>query len=219
MSQSAPELWFVFDPLCGWCYAAHPVLRTLQAELGWAMRFLPAGLFAGEGARPLNATFRDYAWGHDQRIQQLTGQVFSEIYYRQVLSDFSKPLDSGSATLAFYLLSRSSPGREVELLHRIQTLRYVDGQDVTSPDILATLAPEFGMDMSRFLAAFAADSAERADAHADIAATRHLMQRLNLRGVPDLLLHQNGRLDVLPSNALYSNGQELVKALRQASAA
>jgi putative protein-disulfide isomerase len=55
MSQPAPELWFIFDPLCGWCYAAHPALHALQTELGWAMRFLPAGLFAGEGARPLNA--------------------------------------------------------------------------------------------------------------------------------------------------------------------
>ena len=68
---------YLFDPLCGWCYAAAPVLARLQATPGVQVVLAPTGLFAGAGARPMDAQFAAYAWSNDQRIAQLTGQPFS----------------------------------------------------------------------------------------------------------------------------------------------
>ena len=42
---------YLFDPLCGWCYAAAPVLARLQATPGVQVVLAPTGLFAGAGAR------------------------------------------------------------------------------------------------------------------------------------------------------------------------
>lgn len=65
---------YLFDPLCGWCYAAASALKFLQAQEGVEVVLAPSGLFAGAGARPMDAQFAAYAWSNDQRIQQLTGQ-------------------------------------------------------------------------------------------------------------------------------------------------
>lgn len=200
------ELWFVFDPLCGWCYAAHPGLKALQAERDIPLHFLPAGLFSG---RPQTPAFRDYAWRADQRIAQLTGQPFTETYYRQVLSDFSKMIDSAVPTLAFHVLAQAAPERALEVLHRIQALRYVDGKDVTSPVVLSQLAPAVGLSVEDFLAAFAPGSVEQKQVQARVAVARSLMGRLQLQGVPDLILRQGGREWVAPAGLLYEQGPAL----------
>lgn len=80
MSASQPfRLLYLFDPLCGWCYAAAPAVAAMAEEYGPAFEFMPSGLFAGSGARPPNDAMATHAWTNDQRIAQITGQVFSEL--------------------------------------------------------------------------------------------------------------------------------------------
>jgi putative protein-disulfide isomerase len=67
---------YLFDPLCGWCYGATPSLDKLAAALGLNLKLAPTGMFADEGARPMDAWFAAYAWSNDQRIAQLRGAGF-----------------------------------------------------------------------------------------------------------------------------------------------
>ncbi|GAB2835940.1 hypothetical protein GCM10027276_43070 [Comamonas piscis] len=55
------RLYYLFDPLCGWCYGAGPVLDLLSQRGGEHLQLLPSGLFAGEGARPMDGAFAAYA--------------------------------------------------------------------------------------------------------------------------------------------------------------
>src|SRR2546423_699122 len=89
---------YLFDPLCGWCYGAAPALGGLAQLDGVSLELMPTGLFAGGGARAMDAQFAAYAWQNDQRIARLTGQPFSDAYRTEVLG---KPgmFDSAPATL------------------------------------------------------------------------------------------------------------------------
>ena len=209
------ELLFVFDPLCGWCYAAHPTLAALQAATSLPLRMLPSGIFAGANGRPMTPNFRDHAWSHDQHIQEMTGQPFTEVYYRQVLNDFSRPLDSAAATLAFAVLVGARPEAGVEILHRIQRLRYVDGLDITRPEVLAALAPEFGVSPADFLLAFEPGSAVAQALALQVRDTQLLMQRLQLNGVPDLIVRHAGGDMVVPTGLLYRDGKALSAMIDQ----
>ncbi|TIT28381.1 MAG: DsbA family protein, partial [Mesorhizobium sp.] len=91
-------LTYLFDPLCGWCYGATPMLDRLE-QSGIALDLLPTGLFSGAGARPLDAGFAAHAWANDQRIERLSGQRFSQAYLDNVLNVRGTLLDSGAATL------------------------------------------------------------------------------------------------------------------------
>jgi putative protein-disulfide isomerase len=50
---------YLFDPLCGWCYAAAPALQYLQGVDAVQVSLAPTGLFAGAGARPMDAPERE----------------------------------------------------------------------------------------------------------------------------------------------------------------
>ena len=57
MTTPSITVTYLFDPLCGWCYAAAPALNYLQGVEVIEVALAPTGLFAGAGARPMDAQF------------------------------------------------------------------------------------------------------------------------------------------------------------------
>lgn len=45
------KLQYLFDPLCGWCYASAPALSYLAQHHADQLELMPSGLFSDEGAR------------------------------------------------------------------------------------------------------------------------------------------------------------------------
>lgn len=125
-------LYYVFDPLCGWCYGAGAAVAALEDVPGLEVELLPSGLFSGEGARSMDDSFAAYAWSNDQRIERLTGQPFSGRYRSKVLADRQQRFDSGAATLALTAVALISPQRELEASrHSESPLRRWPGHHTT----------------------------------------------------------------------------------------
>ena len=198
------DLYYIFDPLCGWCYGAGPAVTALAEHAGVRLHLLPSGLFAGEGARPMNAEFAAYAWSNDQRIERLTGQPFSERYRSEVLTNHQQMFDSGPATFALSAVALTEPLREVEALKALQHARYVDAVDITDIDSLQAI-------LGRLCLTGAAARLARPDAQLEeanirrIGQARQLMQQLGARGVPSFVLQVNGQSRLLPSSAAFSD--------------
>jgi len=174
---------YLFDPLCGWCYGASPMVEKLAAEPDFTVTLVPTGLFSGTGARPMDAAFAAYAWANDQRIERMTGQPFSNEYRQNVLGADSRRFDSAPATLALTAVHVSEPEREFEALKAIQHARYVNGVDITDASVLAAVLRELGLeDAARRISA---PGAELLDANRErVDSARQTMGRFGLQGSP-----------------------------------
>jgi putative protein-disulfide isomerase len=210
------KLQYLFDPLCGWCYAAAPALAGLAEAYPDALELMPSGLFADEGARDLTPDFADYAWRNDQRIEQLTGQRFTETYRREVLQRAGVRFDSGPATRALTALRALDPALEYPLLQAIQLARYVDGLDTARADVLGRIAAQVAATAQHALDAD--ELARRIDQDAALAAAtaartngaQRLMQMLRVSGVPQLLVTRDGRSQLVQGEPLYRGPQALL---------
>ncbi|MBX9749187.1 MAG: DsbA family protein [Roseococcus sp.] len=209
------HITYLFDPLCGWCYGASPVLEKIASEAAFELDLVPAGLFAGDGARPMDANFADYAWSNDQRISRLTGQVFSEDYRRQVLADSTRLFDSGPATLALAAVAVTAPARELEALKAIQLARYVEGRDTTDPAVLAKVLAQLGLDDAATRLS-APDGAMLDFYRQRIQGGRATMRKFGINGVPALLVGGPDGQRLVPANALFSDAEGLLAGLRAA---
>jgi putative protein-disulfide isomerase len=205
---------YLFDPLCGWCYGTAPVIERILARPDFALLLQPAGIFAGEGAFPMNAGFAAHAWAADQRIAQLSGQTFSESYRSNVLENGAgKIVDSGPATLALTAVRLTQPDREFSALKAIQAARYVEGRDNGSPDVIGEVLTELGLLDAR--ERFTSPDAELQTANrAQIDAARSAMRRLGARGVPVLAMDHGQGVFALPTEALYGDFEALLTMLR-----
>ncbi|PDT08753.1 DsbA family protein [Rhizobium sp. M1] len=215
------ELQYFFDPFCGWCYASAPTLAGLAEQFSDRLRMLPSGLFVG--GRPISS-IADHAWRNDQRIQALTGQRFSKEYHQNVLLAPNGIFDSGPATLALTALGEHAAKLEPRFLHAIQIARYVDGRDTSNVQEVATVAvqvaAEHGIELTAeiFAERLRNDSDLRERALERVEDAQRQMDRLGIRGVPQLVARINGEAHVLNSEALYQGPARLVAALDELSA-
>jgi putative protein-disulfide isomerase len=209
-SGDASNFIFLIDPLCGWCYAAMPQVTALRRHIGAEhVEVIPTGLFAGNGARPMTAQFRDHAWANDQRIAALTGQPFSQRYYDHVLGNFSVPFDSGPASLVMALADILAPGCAFDLLTALQHARFVEGRDLLDRETLTDIAVGAGLNAATIAAAF--QNAARMELAVDrITAARRQLSRHGLEGVPVLLRQAGEDSHVVPNGLLVGPAEELI---------
>lgn len=201
---------YLFDPLCGWCYAAAPALQYLQGVDGVHVSLAPSGLFAGAGARPMDSQFAAYAWSNDQRIQQLTGQPFTQAYRYQILGAPAGRFDSGPATLALTAMAQTAPERELDALHALQHARYVGGRDTAEPEVLADVLRALSLADAAALT-LAPDAALRSQVDERVARAQALLRAVGARGVPQLVVAgQGGALRLIGGDELLGPRQDLL---------
>jgi putative protein-disulfide isomerase len=206
---------YLFDPLCGWCYGAGPALEALARLDGVTLELAPTGLFAGEGARPMDAQFAAYAWQNDQRVAQLTGQIFSAAYRNRILAARGEKFDSEPATLGLAAVGLSEPDRELDALTVLQRARYVDGQNNADRAVVAGILAQAGFSDAAARVR-SADEELSAAYHRRVAAARSDMARFGARGVPALLVGNGASRRLLPSSVLFGAFGALTAQLQAA---
>ncbi|CAI8979051.1 DsbA family protein [Pseudomonas soli] len=206
-------LVYLYDPLCGWCYGAGGPLPQVLESTCIELRLIPTGLFSGSGARAMDDDFAAYAWSNDQRIERLTGQVFSERYRDQVLADRLQGFDSAPSTLALSAVSLTSPEHEFEALKAIQAARYVDGLDVTRLETLTAVLADLGLDAAA--QRLTCPDSGLLQANDDrVGQGRALLRRVGGRGVPTFVLQQaDNAMQLLPASAIFSDPQAFIREL------
>jgi putative protein-disulfide isomerase len=194
MSEST--LHYIYDPMCGWCYGAAPLIEAARAVA--PIQAHAGGMMMGPQRRPVTPELRRFVVEHDQRIAHLSGQPFGAGYTDGLLNDTAAVLDSEPPITAI-LAAEQVAGQGLALLARLQKAHYVEGRRVAERQVLGDLAAEIGIDRAGFERAY--DEAAGPAAKEHVAATRALMNRLGATGFPTLALEQNGtftRLDLAP---------------------
>ena len=213
VNSSMPSaLTYLFDPLCGWCYGASPVVQQLAQHHTIHLELAPTGLFSGAGGRVMDTSFAAYAWSNDKRIQQLTGQRFAEVYLTQVLGKTGVRFDSGAVTLALTAVSLTEPQRELASLKLLQEARYVQGQDTSELSIVANILHEHSLVPAAELL-LAGDKQLKTANNSRVQQAQQLMQSLGAQGVPALVLNQNGSQRLLRSDLLFGNIEALLASI------
>jgi len=199
-SRSGATLHYIFDPMCGWCYAAAPLVDAARSVPGLRVEFHGGGMMTGANRRPITAQWRDYVMPHDRRIAELTGQPFGEGYFEGLLRDIGAVMDSEPPTTAVLAAEALRSGGGLDMIHRLQRAHYVEGRRIADVDVLNAVAAELGFDAEAFASAFARLSGEATAQH--IAASRQLLQRAGGQGFPTFVLAQAdgsaSRIDIGP---------------------
>ena len=206
-----PVLHYIYDPLCGWCYAATPMVDAVAAA-GIALALHSGGLW--DAPTSLARDKLAYIRQSDARIGALTGQRFGDPYLDGLLGDAAAVFWSRPTIAAVLAAGEVEPGAERRMLHAIQEAHYVAGLRVIEPDVLAAVAADIGLDRTAFTAAFAPDAAAKHIEH-----TRSFMARSGLRGFPGFVLENGAELVRVPHEDFYGRPDAFVQQLADVSAA
>lgn len=208
--MSSPVLHYIYDPMCGWCYGAAPLVasaRNVIEVVGHA-----GGMMTGNNRQQVSPALRNYVMPHDQRIAELTGQTFSEAYFDGLLLDPKAVFDSAPPITAI-LAVQTLTGRGLDLLERIQIAHYVEGRRIADRDVLTALAVELGVDWEAFATEYKRVEQDELQPHID--ASRQLLARVGGHGFPTFVLEQDGRMHAFDTGHWLGRPEEWRDHLRQ----
>ena len=176
-------LHYVFDPLCGWCYAAAPLVKAAREVPGIQVQWHAGGMLTGPHTRTITEDWREKVMASDQRIAEMTGQPFGEGYFNGLLNDIGAHLDSEPPTTAL-LAAEALAGQGLEMLSAEQKAHYVDGLRISEPAVLRELASSIGLDSAAYDTAYAEQSGGATQKH--IAESRQWLNMLQGKGFPTI---------------------------------
>lgn len=198
-SCAVPILHYIFDSLCGWCYAVAPLIRAARELPGLRIALHSGGMLAGANCQSITPQWRDYVMPHDRRIAQLSGQPFGEAYFDGLLRDSTALMDSAPPSTAI-LAAEAMAGRGLDMLQRLQQAHYVEGRQIADPAVLQALALELGLEAGGFGSAFSELAGAATTQH--FRESHEWLARVGGQGFPTLALAQADgslvRLDIAP---------------------
>jgi len=187
-------LHYLYDPLCGWCYGAAPLVKAARDVVD--VRAHGGGMMAGPRRQAVTPQLRGFVMPHDARIAQLSGQPFGEAYFNGLLRDTTAVFDSEPPTAAI-LAAEALAGRGLDLLAALQVAHYVEGRRIADRAVLIEVATELALVPTEFADALARQTGAAVQAH--FTNTRTLMDRIGAQGFPSFALEIGGvltRVDV-----------------------
>jgi putative protein-disulfide isomerase len=190
----AGELHYVFDPFCGWCYGAAPLVVALREINGLTISLHGGGMMAGRARQAVTPQLRDFVLHHDKRIAQMSGQPFGEAYQEGLLRDTSAVFDSEPPTTAI-LAAEQLGQRGLDLLKRIQHAHFVEGRKVADPVVLGELAVGIGIDGRDFDERYSALAGTPTFDH--INESRALLGQVGGQGFPTFALVRDQQVSLL----------------------
>lgn len=183
---------WILDPLCGWSYAAAPLLETALTRFPGCHTLHFGGLFHGPSRRPVDDSWRSQVLIHDDRIASLSGQPFGDAYRNELLRDSTWVLDSLPA-IRRVLAIQTSAGADTagRAFNTLQQGYYVDGRNITREDVLDDILTTEGLwpDDARQ----ALEEQTEAGLLQHLATTRQRLVELGGQGYPTLALAHSGR--------------------------
>lgn len=201
------KIYYLFDPLCGWCYGASATLQKLN-EI-YPLTLTPTGLFY-QSCRKMDADFARYAWSNDQRIEKLTGQPFSQAYLENVLQGEGE-FDSENSLLALTAVQQIAPEKELTTLAALQKARYVDGLD--NADFAVVEQQLHKLNLSQAVPLLSEQSTKAA-LEQRLQFGQQLANHCGVQGVPQLIVEKDEQLHIVPSKLLYGEVQLLENYLK-----
>lgn len=204
-------LHYIYDPLCGWCYGAKPLVHAAQAVLPVIAH--GGGMMTGANRQTVSPHLRNYVMPHDRRIAEYTGQPFGEAYFEGLLRDETAVFDS-TPPIAAVLAAEQIAGHGLALLGRLQSAHYVEGRRIADDAVLIELASDIGLEPEGFQTAF-----KNAETDRHIKASRELLANIGGHGFPTFALEQDGQFTLIDIGPWLGKPQAFTAWLSQSLAA
>ncbi|MFT5685010.1 MAG: putative protein-disulfide isomerase [Myxococcota bacterium] len=158
-----PELLYVGDPMCSWCWGFAPVLEGLRDGLGMPVQVRVGGLRTGPGADMVDDRMAAFLTGCWEQVHAASGQPFDHT----ILQRRGWRYNTEVPCAAVVAVRRRTPERALAFSSRLHHAFYAEGIDITDEGVYPALAGDF-ID-PEVLAADLVDAAVQAETRADFA--------------------------------------------------
>lgn len=202
------KLYYIFDPLCGWCFGFSPVIKALEKKYKDKIDFevLSGGMVLGDNVKPLSA-MHDYLRDAMPRLEEMTGVKFGE-KYMEVFEEGSLILDSELPCIAMLVFKSMSQKSAVQFASALQQALYVEGKDLKEPETYKPIVESFGLPWEVFSEKLQ-DPAYKQKTYDEFA----FVQKIGISGFPSVIVQQGEEAYLIARG--YRKQEEMEKVIEE----
>ena len=151
-AQERPEIIYVFDPLCGWCYGFSPVIKQAYDTYKDKADFkvITGGMIIGDQIGPIGK-IAEFLKGATARVTERTGAEFSTLFLDTILTEGTQILSSMEPSIAVQICKAEKPERIFDFMTELHKDIYISGLKTAIPADYARLAKKMGFDEKKFM--------------------------------------------------------------------
>lgn len=151
-AKEKPEIIYVFDPLCGWCYGFSPVIKQAYDTYKDKADFkvLAGGMVIGDQIGPIGR-ISQFLKKATANVTQRTGAVFSPLFVDTILNEGTQILSSMEPSIAVQICKTEKPERIFEFMSELHKDIYISGLKTSIPADYKRLAEKMGFDSEKFI--------------------------------------------------------------------
>lgn len=204
------QIAYIMDPLCGWCYAAAPIVDQLRVEYGDQLQWqVYLGGLMPE-SRVLGPRFREHILSACQRIEQLTGQPIGA-GFKALIQQPDSALDSRPASIAIReLILQGDMEKTLDFIKRLQNHHYRDGYALVESDILLGAAEGLLEDTANLKFLLETPACWEKETEALFLQGRNMLTAAEGRGFPTLAVKYRGRYQKLEHESHFDHPERMV---------
>jgi len=140
------KLYYIYDPMCSWCWGFAPTWRRLQKELATDVDIIYGlGGLAKDSNEPMPKDMQNFLQQTWRNISQQLDTVFNFDFWQDC-----QPRRSTFPACRAALIARAY-GKEQDMLRAIQHAYYLQAKNPSNIELLYTLAIEVGLNGDDFL--------------------------------------------------------------------
>lgn len=195
------------DPHCGWCFGYSTTISEIRKRIAdndsIDFDVIPGGLFI-PGLRG-STEFADEKRPVASRIERMFDVEFSPDYFENVLA--APWLDSTPSNQAIHACNIIEPARALRLSSAIIDAAFIDGRDISQPQVVLEIAQEQGFDRDHFGETMASPTVKE-----DLGTALRFSAEAR-SGFPSVFIHDNGRNDLVHLGGANLSVDAFVKAV------
>ena len=203
-------LYYVYDPMCSWCWGYHITWVRLQKQLAINMpnvtvRYVLGGL-AADSEAPMPNDMQQFLQQTWHKIHQQLGTEFNHDFWTRC-----HPRRSTYPSCRAAIIARQSE-QEVQMIHAIQQAYYLQARNPSNIEVLTDIAVNLGIDKQHFMQQIGSDELNQ-----QLMTELAFARQLPIQGFPSLVLQYQQQfypiqLDYQDANTSLDNIKHLVES-------
>lgn len=194
-------LYYVYDPMCSWCYAFAPTFEKVKENLSSNIKiiYVPGGL-APHTNEPMPQNMREKVESIWFDIEKVVGTKFNHDFWTKCTPKRSTYL-ACQATLAAKM-----QGKEEEMIKAIQEAYYQRAMNPSEEDTMIQLAKELNLDMELFK-----NNLNSEETIKNFTEKMNLRRKLQLNSFPSLAIKY--KKEIYPINIKYNEPKAILEQI------
>lgn len=143
--KQANKLYYVYDPMCSWCWGYKPVWTQIMTSLKdkLEVQYVVGGL-APDSDEPMPEPMREQIASYWKKIENYLGTEFNYQFWIRCT-----PRRSTYPSCRAALAARKQHA-ERQMVEAIQAAYYLEARNPSDSDVLISVAEEIGLDVKQF---------------------------------------------------------------------